>query len=236
MAIFPIIETDDVQQVDDKFRISATKSYADKGEADITLVEIDPGDGTFRDVTSTGTRRHENWWLDFQHGVAGDVTVQVRVTTDGAPVVATKTVTIKTAAEERLFANDQDLVAIESDIQKYVPEGRNSFIYVHREAQSELLEWLYTNGYTKADFSRFDADDIINLSEVNFWAKYMALRMIYEDMSRQTGDFFQNKAQEYENDEHKWRQKSVFKIDRNSDAVQGEAEGFDMTVRKLVRQ
>ena len=236
MAIFPIIETDELVQVNDKFRISASKSYSDKSEANISLVEIDPGDGNFIDVTSTGSRREDDWWTDYQHSVAGDVTVQVRVTTDGAPVVATKTVTIISEADDKLFADDDDLLAIESDIMKYVPEGRNSFKYVHREAQRECLEWLYTNGYTKADNSRFTKDDIIDLSEVNYWAKYMALRMIYEDLSRSAGDFFQTKAQEFENDEHKWRQKSVFKVDRNSDAVQGQNEGFDMTVRKLVRE
>lgn len=235
MAIFPIVESDDIVQVNDKFRISGTKTYISKGEAAITVVEIDPGTGTF--VTVTGSPiASKNWFMDFQHSTVGDKTVAVRVTTDGAPITATKTVTVLSAVDDYLFSKDQDLVAIESDVLKYVPEGRASFKYAHREAQGQILEWLYVNGYKKNDGSRFVKADFIDLLEVNYWSRYLTLRLIFKDLSNQVDDIFDKKSKMYENIEHQWRTKSLLKIDVNGDDTLDVYEGFNMTTRRLVRE
>ncbi len=233
MAIFPIIETDDIVQVNDKFRIKADKSYISKGEAAITAVEIDPGTGTFVNVTGTTSK---NWFMDFQHSSAGDKTVAVRITTDGAPSIVTKTVTVLSEASDYLFSKDSELVAIESDILKYVPEGRSSFKYAHREAQGQILEWLWVNGYKKTDATRFVKTDFIDLVEVNYWSRYVTLRLIFKDLSNQVDDIFDKKAKAFENIEHQWRTKALLKIDVNGDATLDAYEGFNMTTRRLVRE
>jgi len=233
MAIFPVIECDDVIQANDKFRVSASKTYVTKDESAIEEIEIDPGDGVFRSVFEGGVKQ---WWLDFQHDTTGDKTVAVRVTTDGSPATTTKTVTVLSAAEDKLFSTDQDLVSIESDILKYVPEGRNSFKYKHREAQKEILEWLWTNGFRLYSGQRITKDEVLDLEEVRFWSKYLTFRLIYKDLSNQVDDIFDKKAKRYENDEHKWRQKSVLKLDLNQDGESSVYESFDMTTRNLVRE
>jgi hypothetical protein len=234
--IFPIIECDDTVQVNDKFRISADKSYVTKDEAAISLVEIDAGDGSFIDVTGSAPIKASNWFLDFQHSTPGSKTVAVRVTTDGSPVTVTKTVTVLTAAQDYLYSKDSELVAIESDILKYMPAGKASFKYAHREAQGQILEWLWTNGYWKSDGSRFVKTDFIDLIEVNYWSRYLTLRLIYDDLSNQTEDIFFKKARKHENTEHLWRRKAMLKIDVNGDAIQDPYEGLDMTTKRLVRE
>jgi hypothetical protein len=234
--IFPIIECDDIVQVDDKFRISADKSYITKDESPISLVEIDAGDGNFIDVTGGSPIRPGNWFLDFQHSTSGDKTVAVRITTDGSPVTVTKTVAVLTAAEDYLYSKDSELVSIESDILKYVPAGRSSFKYAHREAQGQILEWLWTNGYTRSNGSRFQKEDFFNIIEVNYWSRYLTLRLIYSDLSNQVGDVFDSKAKAFENTEHLWRRKSLLKIDVNADGEQGLFEGYDMTTKRLIRE
>jgi hypothetical protein len=235
--IFPIIECDNVIQVNDKFRIKTDKTYTTPDEEAISLIEIEPDTGLgFINVTGATPVRANNWFLDFQYSTVGDKTVTVRVTTDGSPVSVTKTVTVLSAAEDYLYSQDAELVAIESDVLKYVPQGRASFKYVHREAQGQILEWLWTNGYTRSDGSRFQKQDFVDLIEVNYWSRYLTLRLIFDDLSNQTEDIFYKKSRQYESTEHLWRRKSLLKIDVNGDGIQDAFEGYNMATKRLVRE
>lgn len=236
--IFPKIQCDEIVQVNDKFRIDVSRSYISKGEAAITKVEIEAEAAAgFIEVTGSAPITSENWLLDWEYATAGVKVITARITTDGAPTTKTFSVTALTEVIDKLFSDDDDLAAIETDILRYIPKGRNTFKYVHREAQREILEWLYTNGYTRDDRTRLTKDNVIDVNEIKFWSKYMVLRMIYEDISKQETDVFARKAKEYENDEHKWRQKSTTKFDLNTDGVQGEneSESFDFTSKSFVR-
>jgi hypothetical protein len=237
MSIFPKIHTDEVVQVNDKFRIDATKSYVSKGEDAITLVEIEAESGSgFIDVTGSAPLNAKNWYLDWEYAADGAKIISVRITTDGLPTTITKTISALLEDDDYLFSSDDDLSSLESDILNYLPQGKNSFKYMHREAQKEILEWLYTNGYTKSDNVAFTKVDFVDVEQVRFWSKYMTLRLVFEDISKQENDAFSRKAKEYESDEHKWRQKSILKIDVNSDGIQDNVEGFNLTTKSFVRE
>jgi len=236
VAIFAFIECDDVLQVDDKFRIDVSKSYISKGEEPITLVEVEPDTGLgFIDITGAAPLSANNWVLDWQYDTSGEKEISVRITTDDAPVVLTKTVNVLTAAEDRLFSSDQELVKIESMILKYVPKGKNTFKYIHREAQSQILEWLYLNGYRRYDGARVTKENVIELENVKYWATYVAMRLINEDLSNIPDDIFAQKAAKYMASEHKARENALLKLDLNNDGTQGDNEGYIMTTRELVR-
>ncbi len=236
MAIFPIIECDDKVQTSDKFRIDCSKSYISKGEAAVTLVEIEPhtGDG-FIAVTGNPILS-KNWYLDWQYATTGTKVVSLRITTSGAPVTITKSIVCVDSATDKLFASDQDLVVIEHNILKYVPEGRASFKYIHREAQKQMLEWLYINGYRKYDGDRITVDEVLEVENVKYWATYLALRLIFQDLSNQPDDVFEKKSKMYQNDEHKWRENIALKFDLDGDGIQGSTEGYNFTTRSLVRE
>lgn len=237
--IFPKIECDLVVQVNDKFRINASKSYVPKGGLAIVKVEIEPEAGAgYIDVTGASPINSKNWFLDWEYATDGSKVVSLKVTTNlVGPVeqIVTLTVNCLLASEDKLLSDDSDLVAIESDILKYVPEGKSSFNYVHREAQGEILEWLFTNGYTKYDSNPLTIDNIVNVSEFNFWSKYSVLRLLYEDFSKAPNDVFDVKAKHYENISHKWRHKAILHLDYDGDGVQGSSEGSDMTTRRFIR-
>lgn len=236
--IFPKIECDQVVQVNDKFRIDCSKSYISKDEDPITKVEIEPEAGAgFIEVQGTPISSR-NFWLDWEYQTAGTKVISCRITTEiVGPTVTTVTKSIEclSEADDKLLSSDSDLVAIESDILKYVPEGRSSFNYVHRESQNEILDWLFTNGYMKADTTPYTIDDIINVSEFKFWSKYSTLRLLYEDFSKAPDDVFMQKAKRYENMAHTWRHKSVLHIDANGDGVQGTTEGIDTVNKRFIR-
>lgn len=235
--IFPKIQTDDIVQVSDKFRIDASRSYISKGEAAITKVEIEAESGSgFIEVTGSAPLNPDNWYLDWEYATAGSKVISTKITTDGSPTTSTLTVSALTSAVDKLFSDDDDLVQIEGDILRYLPHGRNTFKYIHREAQTEILEWLYTNGYVNViDDTRLTKDAIIDIQEVNFWSKYLALRLIFQDISNVIGDVFDQKSKMYENDEHKWRQKAILSIDLDGDGTAGPGEGLNLTTRSLIR-
>jgi len=236
VAIFPKIECDDVVQVSDKFRIDCTKSYLSKGEAAISLVEIEPEVGSGFIAVTGSPIAAKNWFLDWEYAASGVKTVGVRVTTNAVPVTLTTQVEVVTAEDDKLFSSDSDLVSIEHNILKYVPEGRSSFKYIHREAQKQILEWLYINGFRGTGNTRLTKENVIDVSEVRFWSKYLALRLIFQDLSNAPEDVFDKKSKLYQRDEHKWRENSGLKLDFNGDGVQGAYESANMTTRNLVRE
>lgn len=239
--IFPVIECDDIIQVDDKFRISGLGSYKTPDEDAYTLVEIEPFAGAgFIDVTGdvTKPKPEKYWFLDYQYASAGAKVISLRITTDGAPVTVTKTVTVVTAATDNLFSTDALLKENQSDILKLLPDGRASFKYKHRAAQNFILDWLWNNGYYKSDgagIQPYVKADIIDIDYISDWSTFVVLRMLFEENQSQGGDIFRVKAGDFMNKEERAREKFLIKIDTDGDATLSENEGFQVTSRKLVR-
>jgi len=233
MAIFPDINTESIIQVNDKIRISAAKTFITKDEAAITLVEIEPhtGDG-FIDITNADL---DELYLDWAYSTDGNKTISLRVTTDGSPVTITKDIVCISVIDDNLFSTDEDLKQHEVSILKFVPRGKNSFNYVHRLAQNEILEQLYKDGYTKTDNTKLTKDEVIRTDELKQWSKYMVLRLIFRDLSNALDDIYDKKSKNYESAEHMWRTKAILKLDFNGDGVQTEYEAANITTRRLVR-
>lgn len=235
--IFPKVECDKYAQVSDKIRLDATKTYISKGEPTITIVEIEPEAGAgFVVVTGATPIVSKNWFLDWEYATAGTKVVSVRVTTNAAPVTVTSSIEVVTEAVDKLFSCDADLVSIEHNVTKYVPEGRSTFKYLHREAQKQILEWLWINGYRGPENVRLDKDNVLDVEEVRFWSKYLTLRLLFQDLSNGPNDVFDTKSKLYEKDEHKWRENAGLKLDFNGDGTQGAYESSNLTSRELVRE
>lgn len=233
MAIFPHIETDEVVQTNDKFRISAIKSYQSPDETAITDVEIEPEAGNgFISVFNTNQK---NWYLDWEYATDGDKVVTLRITNGGGSQSKTFTVSALTEANDKLFSNDQDLVGHEADILNYVPAGRNTFKYVHREAQKQILEDIYRLGIVGSSNNRLTKSEIIDIEEVRQWSKFLVLELIFKDVSTSVGDKFDQLSGLYKSWALESRHKAILKIDLNGDAVLDSTEGIDMTWRRLKR-
>lgn len=212
--IFPVLELESVVQVNDKTRLDARKTYVTAGEAAVTLTEIDPGDGSgFVDVTATQ-------YLDYQYATEGDKTIQLRVTTDGAPELLTKTLSILSAADDKLFSTDAELLPYENDILSYVRSGRNSFLDVHRAAQDRIVTWLDEHRIWDTQGNRLTKDNIIDIEEVNDWSKFMTLRLIFEQLSNSVDDIFSVKSSKYKAMEVEARNRASLRLDRDNDGEQ----------------
>lgn len=231
--IFPHIESELIVQVNDKTRISAIKSFTSKDESEITLVEIRPdGAESFIDVTGD---KQSDWYLDWEYATDGDKTITVRITTDGSPVTETKTLTVISAADDKLFSRDSELTQHESNILKYVRPGRNTFLDFHRRAQTEILEWLDLKGYHDDDGNKLTKDSIVDVSEVRYWATFATLRLIFNDLWNSQGDSFKAKAEMYTSKEDAARAKIKFRVDLDGNNEIGDGEFLRTNSPWLVR-
>lgn len=234
--IFPHCETDSVVQVNDRFRIDASRSYVPKGSGTVVKVEIEPhtGDG-FIDVTGSD---YSDWYLDWQYTSAGAKVISVKVYTAVGPDVSTTStysITCLTEAADELFSKEEELKFHESDVMRWLPQGRGSWKFILRQAQTMIFDWLYANGNLNSDGTKIDKTSIVTTDDLRDWSTFLALRLIMMDMRKQSADIFGQKMIDYEGKEQRAREKYLIRIDVNKDGVQSNYEGHSVQVKRLIR-
>lgn len=214
--IFPVLETEKVVQIGDMTRLNATKSFVSKDDEDITKVEIQPENGAdWIDVTGSSSK---DWYLDWIYTGASRAAVpSVRITTDGSPTAKTGAISLLTVADDKLFSTDQDLIALEPDILKWVPEDRASHIAVHRAAQGKILEALDESGVVDSAGNKLTKAAMVDISEVNAWSRDLTLHLIFSGLVNAVDDVFTRKAAHYSVEASKRKSRAVLRLDINGD-------------------
>ena len=233
--IFPVLTLDEDLQIDDKTRLDASLSYTSKDEAAVTLVEIQPeASASFIDVSAAGTLSAKNWYLDYQYsGASRTVTVTCRITTDGTPKSHAVTINVLTEADDYLFSNDNDIKTLETQIMKWLPDGRSSFKYAHRHAQKEIIAYFDEMGYVDKAGDPYTKTSVVRLKEVVMWASKLALSLIYNDVSDKLDDDFKSKSTDYKGqaESHKG-DRAIIRLDYDGDGIQEDGENhFVQSVR-----
>lgn len=238
MAIFPKMSTDRIVQVEDSLRLDATSTFISKDEAAITLVEIQPeATESFIDVTGTGSNLAKNWFLDWQYsGTSRTVDITVRVTTDGAPVTFTQSLEVITASDDKLFSDDYDLTVKEEDILKWLPDGRTSFKYKHRQVQTMIVEDFNERGVVDRDNNKLTKDAFVDIEEVRQWSLNMVLSLIFKDNSNVVGDIFDQKANNYMSEALTHKHRAFYRLDLNGDGSIDNNEKSPFRTVGLVRR
>ena len=203
MAIFPKIKVDSLSQTNEGVRIDARQTiYRDID--DVFGVEISPNidgenDLPYQDVFEEG--RFDKWFLDWSYLTAGtyNPTVRVQVTEGSEPEYKTisKSISIITPETDALFSNDDDIIQSEPDIYRYLPEGRTSFTFMHREAQRRILAYLDEQRIWKLNGERYTKTDLFDKEEFVHWSRFMVLEIIFKAKIVSTDDFFAVKASDY---------------------------------------
>lgn len=134
---------------------------------------------------------------------------------------------------DRLFSKDSDLEAEEPGIRKYVKAGKNTFNDMHRLAQRKILEFLDRNGFVNMFQEKFTKWDLIDISEVSEWSRYMVMRMIFEASVTGKDDIFQTKRDEYEDYERDSRNRALLRIDVDKSKTLEIGEGLDIKSTRL---
>ncbi len=235
MAIFPKLTLDRVVQIEDGLRLDATQTFISKDEAAITLVEIEPETGAgFVDVTGS---KQKDWFLDWQYsGLSRTVDVTVRVTTDGAPVTFTESLEVLTSTDDKLFSDDYDLLVKEEDILKWLPDGRTSFKYKHRQVQTMIIEDFNERGVVDDDQNKLTKAAFLDIEEVRQWALNMTLSLIFKDNSNVVGDVFDLKAADYMSEALTHKHRAFYRLDLDGDGNISTGERSPFRTVRLVRQ
>jgi len=226
MALYPVLKTEGIVQVDDQTRLSALSSYSNGGDS-ITQIEIDAGDGNgFLDVTS-------DRYLDVQYDSDGDKTVQVRL---NASSTESQTLSVLTVAADLLFSTDRDLEVHEPEILRYVREGRNSYLDVHRRVQTLILDWLDYNRYWKRDNVRFEKADLIDIQDFKQWSTYYVLQIIFEGLSDKNDDKWMEKSAVYKQLAESARGRGTYRLDKDGSGEIDPDELKDNWSKPLIRR
>lgn len=226
--IFGILKADFVVQVGDKIRLDGTSSFISPDESAITSVRIRPSDEeSFMDVTT-------NKYLDWVYSSDGEVTATLEIKSDGQAVTFTKTVTVLTEAEDKLFSNDNDILQHESDIMRFLPKGYSSFNHVHRSAQSIILDSLIQRGIYKSLNVPLTKENIYNILEVKHWSKYLVLQIIYSNVQNAVDDVFGQKASQYRELSERSAQRAFVTLDTDADGSPDVS--VDLRAGRLVRR
>ena len=228
--IFPNLQLEPIVQVNDRTRLDATKSFASTDEGAITSVLIQAASGgDFIDVTS-------DKYLDWQYGASGVQTVTARVSASGASADVTATISVVTAASDYLFSTDSDLKLHETDLLKWVPDGRNSFLNIHRRAQKLIIEQLRREGFVDINGDPYTKAAVIDIEEVKQWSTFWTLQLIFEGLSNAVDDIFADKASYYSSMREMWGKTALLRLDTDGDGSTDTDEGIDTAFPFVARR
>lgn len=234
MAIFGNIEIEAVVQISDKTRLNCTKSFISKDEAAITLVRIKPESSA--SFVTVGTNLYKDYFLDWEYGSAGTKLVTLEITTNGSPVQFMKNITVLSASDDKLFSGDSDLSAIEPDVLKWIQQGRNSFLNIHRASQGLILDWLDSIRIWRNDGTKLTKADLSLSDDLKQLSIYITLELIYMGISNKVDDVFLSKAREYRSKALDIKNRGRIQADFNGDGILEKNENADMRSFNMVRQ
>ena len=218
--IFPKLRYEKIIQENDKLRLDASQSFATASET-IEDVLIKPEDTeSFISVFNTDSKR---WYLDWAYDEDELKVVTVRVVTDNGDKEREFSLEVISEENDALLSSDQDLFPYEPNIYRYLPQGKSSFIYAHRAAQSKILAYLDEQRIWKQNSKAYTKEDLVNVEDVEFkdqfkmWSTFQTLLIIFESAQVSTNDLFQQKRMEYEKEMRIHRNRASLRLDSNGD-------------------
>ena len=241
MALFPSLTFERVLQVEEKTRLDASKSFVTDDEV-ITDVQIKPSStDLFISVFNGGD--DEKWFLDWAYELDIFQDVSVKIVTASTEKTKTYMASINVLDQETdaLLSTDNDLLPYEPKLMRYLPKGKNSFIYAHRKAQERIIAYLDEQRIWKDDNSRYTKLDLSTVTDPEFkeqfrqWSSFETLLIIFESFQVSSGDIFQEKKQEYTAMRNSARTRSALRLDQDGDGVL-DITPYDIRTTRLVRR
>ena len=222
--IFPKADLDSLIQMADMFRIDASGSFFSDGEV-ITELNIYPD---FIDAPSTVFNVYvegcpEDWRLDWGYETAGDHTVRVEIKTATDTKLVDYIVSAISEADDMLFSTDSMIYAYESELKRFLPEGRNSWKYLHRKAQTEILDYMYRNGILNPDGTKIEKTQLIG-DKLDLWSTFETMLLIYQDLKVSNAELFNEKLADYSEKRAEARKRYILSYDSNKDGNITEAD------------
>lgn len=214
--IFPKADLEQLVQIYDKYRIDASGSFNTSDEA-ITELNIYPDYGNQPTLVYDKSAESEDCWhIDWAYKTAGDYTVRVEIKTASYTESVDYTVTAISEADDMLFSSDAKIYTFESELRRFLPSGKNSWKYIHRQAQTEILDYMYRNGILNPDNTKIEKDQLIGDS-LEEWAVMEAILLIFQDLKTSNSEAFNEKIADYSQKRAAARKRYLIEYDSNKD-------------------
>lgn len=223
--MIPVLSFDPVIRQLEQVRIYANKSVippvltSPAGTNNVTSVKIQPeASGPEYEVFSSVK---DDWFLDIAYSSVGSKVVTLTIEDEALNVVTTTaTLEVKEPEDDIFFSSDEKLLEMETDLNRYLPEGKNNFNFAHRSARQMIINWLMLSGKKKTNSSYYTAEDLLVVSEVAELARFWALEIIFNSISNKDDDHFYKKSQYYYGKRE--LQQTVTQLTLNSSTVSGQ--------------
>lgn len=145
-----------------------------------------------------------------------------------------------------VYADDQDLNTVYPGVLNYKHSNEVSFILRHEAARDRIVQDVRNRGHRKVSpsgttmlrkYANYDAWDVLDVSEVKEWAKYLALENIFSSLQSTEDGLYKQKAEEYRELAQEARAAFYLTLDQDDDGVVDSNESsMDISVRRLVRR
>ena len=212
--------------MDDRFRIDLEGSRTHDGSP-LTKIEVVPFVDAEAITVFDLQNEKDSLFLDWQYSTFGEKVLKVKFIHGDDVREIEKTIKVLSKADEKLFSDDEMLEVREANIRTLLPEGRSSFIFVHRLAQTEILKELSFMG------CKVKAEDILDMDDVQRWSTFKALSLIFESNITSVQDVHTAKKATYIKLATDAGAKAVVKLDRNQD---GKADTQTSTIPTMLRR
>lgn len=239
--IFPSMTFETVLQVEEKTRLDASRSFVTDDEVIIDVLIQPSSSDPFISVFNGGDS--EKWSLDWAYDTDEFKDVAVQIIADSGSKTKTYMAGVNVLTEDidALLSNDNDILPFEPKINRYLPSGKNSFIYAHRKAQERIIAYLDEQRMWKSDGSRYNKLDLSTVTDPEFkeqfkqWSSFETLLIIFESFQVSSGDVFQEKKNEYTALRNSARTRSALRLDQDGDGVLDEVP-YDIRTTRLYRR
>lgn len=230
--IFIKANVEEVVQVADKTRIDISGTFVNGDPITTLTIEPEAGVGDI-DVYNISP---DYWYLDWAYATDGDKTITITASDD--TITETKVITLSVISEvdDNLYSNDAQLFAIESELKRYLPPGRNSYLNIHRESQSRILNYLERKRLWNKDGTPYSKDQINLEGELQKWSLYETALTIYNDLSISGGDKFSQKVNEYTSLRNYERDRAAIRIDKDSSGTIDAGEIQDLKSFRMIKR
>lgn len=140
---------------------------------------------------------------------------------------------VYTQEGDALFSEDADLVGYESDIMKWLPQGRGTFLDLHRKAQRLIIDWMDRKGYRDDKNAKLTKFAFVDNTDVRVWATYMTLKLFFMGAQNATDDVFKRKSEYYAKLEIEARDRTSLTLDLNGDGKKDKSTTSDIGSGRL---
>ena len=202
-------------QVNDKTRIDVSKSFVNGDTITDILIKPEASEN-YISIFNIDQRK---WFLDWSYATDGEKVISVQATDGVNTVTQNFNLEIISVADDNLYSNDSQIFKIESELKKYIDSSRNSYINLHREAQSRILAYLDRKRIWNDDGTAYSKTQVNLQDELQKWSLYETILMIYTDLFVSGGDKFAEKINEYKAMRNTERDRGAIRVDKNNNGI-----------------